>query len=437
MHNTNKTEYAVESSVPVQRIAWYLFAFAGSVLVFNGGLYFPQWLVVDNHVSDFWYNGCLILTTVLLLISAPAFGRLSDRRLGRLLFLRLTAVAMFVGTVVLFVADHFVRPHELRVVIAVVGFILTLYSYQLSLVFHNALLGKVATVRTYATVSANGVASMLSGAIIGIVVILPFVEGSLFHLPGGRGQAFLPSALLFAVLVVPSLCFMPDDLRLNPETMESLGAVYKCLWRDIVAIPRQKQLFVFLLAYLIYSDVVLTIEDNSSIYLEKVMGFADSEKAVLYLLLLVGAGLGAWLSGLLCQRVQYHRLLMCILAGWLAALGTIIFTSSPWIFYAVFFCVGMLFGALLSVSRVVYMFLLPAESRGQLFGIYTSFERSASLIGPLVWSAPIVLLTGVGRYRISMLLMAVLVGISMVVIARLGAVEHSKTASASGAVSKT
>ena len=422
MHTDEDNSHPVRRG---QRLAWYLFAFAGSILVFNGGLYFPQWLIVDNHAADTWYNGSLVFTTLLLLLSAPALGRLSDRRLGRLLFLRITAGAMFAGTVMLFGADQFIRSHDWRVVTALAGFVLTLYSYQLSLVFHNALLGRVATVETYAKVSANGVASSLLGGIIGIVAVLPFVEGSVFHLSAGRGQAFLPSALMFGLLVLPSLLFMPDEIRPSLGVSESLDPLHTRIWRDIVAVRRQKQLFGFLIAYLIYSDVVLTIEDNASIYLEKVMGFTDSEKAVLYLLLLIGAGLGAWLSAFVCRRMRYDRLLMCILAGWLVSLGVLIAASNALVFYVMFFCVGMLFGALLNVSRIIYMRLVPADKRGELFGVYSVFERSASVVGPVVWSAPLVLLVGLGtvRYRVSMLLMAVLIGISMVMVARLGAVE--------------
>lgn len=39
-----------------QRWGWYLFDFANSILIINGSLYFPQWLVIDNKVSGSIYT---------------------------------------------------------------------------------------------------------------------------------------------------------------------------------------------------------------------------------------------------------------------------------------------------------------------------------------------------------------------------------------------
>lgn len=394
-------------------------------MVFNGGLYFPQWLVVDNHVSDLWYNSTLVLTTVLLLSSAPALGLLSDTRFGRLFFLRLTSIVMFLGTVMLFVADHFVPAGPLKVTLALLAFISVLYSYQLSLVFHNALLARVSTPESYTLVSGKGLAWGWVGAIFGIVATFPFVNGNISMFPPGRGEAFLPSALIFGLLAVISLKYMPDDVvTQNRFAPQSMRGVYRALWKDIRDIRKTRTLFVFLMAYLIYSDVVLTIEDNSTIYLEQVMHFSDTTKALLYVLLLVTGAIGAVGSGYVSSRLGHVRSLVYILTGWMVVLVAVVSTDRAAIFYVLFGIVGLLFGSLLNVSRVIYVLLAPPTRRAELFGIYASFERSASLLGPLVWSAPIVLLPGLGamRYRIAMSSMAVLIAISLILARRVGRV---------------
>ncbi len=405
-----------------QTVAWYLFAFAGSILVFNGGLYFPQWLVVDNHVGDAWYNGCLILTTVLMLLSAPALGSLSDKRYGRLMFLRGANVIMFLGSITLFVADHYIVNHGARVATALVAFVAILYSYQLSLVFHNTLLARVSRPEDYSKVSGRGVAWSLLGAIVGIVAVLPFVNGDLPFTHPGRGGAFLPSALMFGVLALPSLIWMPEDAPVQCDYLSrSVREVYSTLLRNLKQLPSQQQLFNFLLGYLVYMDVILTIEDNASIYLDKVMQFSDNEKAALYLLLLVAGSVGGFCSAYMMRRLSPSGLLSMVLVSSCVSLLIIGLTKASSVLFLMFGVFGFLFGALLNVSRVIFLLLVPITMRGEMFGIYASFERSASVLGPFMWSVPIILLPGLGagKYRVAMVVMALLIALSLLFVRRM------------------
>jgi UMF1 family MFS transporter len=80
-----------------------------------------------------------------------------------------------------------------------------------------------------------------------------------------------------------------------------------------------------------------------------------------------------------------------------------------------FAIVGFLFGALGNVMRACFLLLLPPDRIGQYFGLFASFQRFSTLVGPLVWI--LVALgfhnRGVDAYRASMLSMAVLIGISL------------------------
>lgn len=402
--------------------AWYLFPFGTSIVVFNGGLYFPQWLVVDNHVSDIWFNLSLVVTTILLLASAPVLGIWSDRQYGRVYFLKILSVAMFLGMTAIFGADKLLAPGPLKAVVALVAFVVILYSYQLSLVFHNALLARVATSENYDRVSGIGIAWGWIGAIVGILATLPFVEGLVPFVAPGRSQAFFPSAALFALCGVVSLAAMPDELptAASREVIRTRQA-YALLWKDLRGIQWRSALGIFLIAYLIYSDAVLTVQDNSTIYLEQVLHLSDMSKAILYLELLVMGAVGAVATAWVTRYVSRSKLLFGVLIGWFIALIGVVLSTNKVLVFVVFAAVGLLFGALMNLSRVIYIRLVPAERRAELFGIYAVFERSASLLGPLVWSAPIVLLPGMGagRYRLAMFSMALLVGIASILAWRL------------------
>src|SRR5437016_4530762 len=104
-------------------VGWYLFEIGTSILMFNGGLYFSQWLVIDNKVNDWWYNGSLIFSTFIVLALAPVLGAYSDRKFGRKIFLILLSVAMFLGVVAISFADKVVQAKPARVSLALAGFI--------------------------------------------------------------------------------------------------------------------------------------------------------------------------------------------------------------------------------------------------------------------------------------------------------------------------
>jgi len=402
------------STSPTQLYAWYLFDFAGSALVANGGLYFPQWLVIDNHVSALWYNLCLIVSTMLLLATGPVLGYLSDTKYGRLFFLRASCTALFSSTIVLFITDRYIIVHTPRIIVALIAFIVVLYSYQLGIVFYNALLGRVANPDQYNRISARGLAWGWAGAVIGILVILPFVRGAVPLISAGRGQAFLPAAILFGVLAFLSLRRLPDDRRGPEGSMVTIADVYKNILRDARVAVESRPIFRFLLSYLVFSDAILTIENNASVYLSRALHYSETATALLAILLLIGAAVGALGAARLARRVGVKVVLLMALIVWIPVLFLVATLQNQVVFAAIFFVVGVLFGALINASRVIYLLLIPTNRRAEFFGLYSSFERMASIVGPLIWSIPFVLSPGGGddRYRISMVLMSCMLALS-------------------------
>src|SRR5690348_2466459 len=116
-----------------RRWAWYLFDFANSILIINGSLYFPQWIVVHNKVSDTLFNSAFVISSLLLLVTGPILGRHSDRHGDPWKLLALSSLALFLGGLAIAVGPM-LSNHTLMVTVELVAFFVVLYSYQLSLV---------------------------------------------------------------------------------------------------------------------------------------------------------------------------------------------------------------------------------------------------------------------------------------------------------------
>jgi len=400
---------------------WYLFDFANSILIINGGLYFPQWIVVDNQISDLWFNVAIVLGSLVLLLTAAPLGVLSDRRWGSLPLLRYTSLAMFLGGLTIAAAGLLIPDRFARVTLSLFAFAVIMYAYQLSIVFYNVLLGRVSVRSDYGRVSGVGLAWGWIGGILGILFIMPFVAGQVpFFQPAGRIQAILPSTILYGVLVLTSLFLIRDADASLPSDGSSTDfkQAFRGLIQNIRDLPHQKALWCFLLAYFLYSDAVLTIQNNSTIYMERVLRLSDDMKAVEFIIVLVTGAIGAIASGRLTRGSGLRRSLQTTIWCWaIAVLVSGLIRDATW-FTVLFAILGLLNGALWNLSRVLFLQLIPVERRGEYFGIYSSYERSATMIGPLIWSAVVISLPtlGTARYQLAWLTMAPILVVSAVLL---------------------
>lgn len=251
------------------------------------------------------------------------------------------------------------------------------------------------------------------GALLGIILVLPFVDGTVPFLHGsGRSQAFLPSAVFYAAGTVLSLFLMRG---ISPSSRSSNSAPLAQLYRQTRGAAREtterKNIWYFLLGLFLFADAILTIENNASYYLVDVMQYSENAKAALFALLLVMAALGALLSVKLAQRIRPQKLLIGILVAWAVTLLLVSVTRRPTSFALLFAIVGLLFGSQAAVARAFFLTLLPPDRAGQYFGIFASFQRFANCIGPLVWVGVACRFhsRGTDAYRLSMVAMAMLI----------------------------
>ena len=405
------------SAIKRRRLGWYLVAFANSILVLNGGLYFTQWIVVDQHLSDAWFNVALVLVSLALIATAPFFGALSDRSKNKVRPLRWTSVGMFSGAIGIYALTKLSLSTVDKGIVGVILLSITLYSYQLGMVFVNSLLGDLSHPDRYLETSGFGLAADWIGGVFGLVAVYPFVAG---YVPGvaeaGRSAAFLPSALLFALVCGSGLILLGGAARAQPLGPRlRVVEVYVDAWKTWNDIFSRRRLWLFLAAFLFFGDAILTIQNNAAIYLNEVMHFGDSAKALLFLLLLVMAAGGGIGSSRLVSNTRVARALVRVLFGWAAVLTAVAFVTSQWLFVGLFAVIGILFGMTWNLSRVLFISMISGRERGQYFGAYAVFERVSTIVGPLVWSVPFLIghVQVAERYRIAMLLMAGLVALSI------------------------
>ena len=403
------------------RWGWYLYDFANSILVINGSLYFPQWIVGEpNSVGDLWFNLTFVISSIFLILTAPGLGLLSDKKRSPFRFLTITSMILVLGGIGVGVSPY-VDNHALRVGLALSSFLVVLMSYQLSMVFYNTLLGNVASQDRYAVVSGRALAWGWIGGIIAIVLSLPFAL-NLFPsitLIGGMGS-ILPSALLTMILLVISLWMIGKDIGNSTSEIISDGEP-SSFWQEIKKLGRNLVAVLFLVGFFFFSDAILTLQNNSTIYMDAVIGLNDDEKAYQFILVLVTGAIGALVSIPIIRFLGLLKSLVWILVAWAIVVALTPFSTDAVYFTIAFAVIGLLNGGIWNIARVLFYQIAPNLRKGTYFGFYASFERFASILGPLVWSIPVTLMSAESafRYQVAWASMALFLVLGILFVSRI------------------
>ena len=412
------SQYLKQKTANSDVFLWALYDFANSLAFVNVSFYFGLWLVSDLHLPDIWISLPTVLSTVLLFLSLPVLGSISDRSRRRMPFLSLFTIASVI--LLLALGTLAMYPTKLNIVIIICLYFLFQYTFQASLAFYDAMLQKVAIRRSKEYVSGLGMAAGQMGNALGLLLVLPFVGNNTnFFGTSGRPSAFIIGAVLFLVFSMPFILFFKEkhDKRL-PKTPSTYHVNNP--WQSIKSITKHPGVLNYLASYYLFSDALLTLQLFATVYLEIVGGLNDQFKTFVVVAGLLMAVLGSIASSYISKIFKGTRNTISILiASWAISTVLLAITSQATTFIIVGAINGFFFGALYSLSRAYYSDLAPRNRQAEFFGVYTLFERFASVLGPLVWSISVIVFAPLGmvtRYRFAMLSLAAMLAISLIVL---------------------
>ncbi|MCK4224033.1 MAG: MFS transporter, partial [candidate division Zixibacteria bacterium] len=109
---------------------WAIYDFANTIFSMNiVTMYFAQWLVVDNKMEDIYYSISYAASMLLVAITMPALGAISDAKGKRLSFLFVLTCGCILTTFVLGITSNVVTEVTTKVFLALVLFAFANYCY--------------------------------------------------------------------------------------------------------------------------------------------------------------------------------------------------------------------------------------------------------------------------------------------------------------------
>jgi len=259
-------------------------------------------------------------------------------------------------------------------------------------VFYEALLPSVAREDDVDRVSTAGYAIgyVGGGVLLALNAAWYLSPESFGFIDGGQAvrASFVSVAVWWALFSLPLFRTVREPDRrlatgeapgLNPATV-GFARVAATL-REIRGHP---DLFVFLLAFLIYNDGVGTIIKMAAIYGEEVgIGTAHLIGALL-VVQFVGVPF-TFAFGQFAARVSAKSgIFVCLVVySGIAAFG--FFMGEAWQFWALAVAVAMVQGGIQGLSRSLYASMIPAGRSTEFFGFYSVSSKFAGIAGPMVF----------------------------------------------------
>jgi len=385
---------------------WALYDFANSLVSIVFFLYFAQWIVIDQGLPDLWYNLTFTVSTILLVLTAPYVGVLLDKRWRRITGLRWTAAA----TAILYIICALLAVSG-KGLPALFIFTLGLFMFQFNFTFYTPLINDIAAPEKKGRVSGYGIAANYLGQFTGLLLVLPFSEGtlSLFG-SSARAETLLPAVMAFIIFAIPMLIFFRETPKENTGKEEAqFASNTQELIHKTKHLLRYPGVGLFILAYFFFNDAILTAANNFPIFVEQVWGVSDTIKTYILLGVIITTAIGGLISGFIADKFGHKRTLMCILVGWVFILPFLGFIANFALFVFATTLMGFWFGANWAVSRSVMAYLTPKESNNLAFAFFNLMERASSLVGPIVWGVVVGSLVGLGSYRYRLATLAVTV----------------------------
>ena len=405
-----------------ERLSWALYDFANTIFSMNiATLYFAAWLVGDLGYSNTLYATVNGIASVLVVVSIPVFGAISDATQRRkpwvvgftLIACVSIAVMAILGQTGLPLVGEGITGTTSRSMMSpgvalfgvLAAFTIANYAYQGAQPFYNAMMPELVPVDHRGRLSGLGTALGYVGSIVGVLLTIPFFTGTLpilgaiperiigflrsaipFTAHGGRVSTFVPTALFFLLFSLPLFLFCRDHNVLRGKRHVPWREAFRDVRQTVQEARKYPGTVRFILTSFLYQDALGTITATMALYAIFAMGFDKGSEVTLFLILTIPAVLGSYIVGRLVDRFGPKRSLSWVLISWVVLLVAMIIVPSKTAFWIVGAFIGLIYGGISTAERPLLLSLVPDVEAGRFFSLMVLSSRAAAVVGPFIWA---------------------------------------------------
>jgi UMF1 family MFS transporter len=369
-------ESPTETPTPKATWSWITYDLANTIFALGVlGLYFPSWLT-EEGLPDSALSLVVASSALLVVFIAPWIGARTDATSSRIPALVATTVVAVGATASLATGPAWTSLLALGV---------ALVAFNTGSVVYDALLPDVSTPATRGKVSGLGVGVGYIGSFVGLGIGTLALEVMDLGFPA----TFRLLAAGFLVFALPAFIWVRER-KLAPRPAPALVDVAVRLvraWRLAGTFPGMVR---FLLGRFLYTDAINTLIGGFlAIYAIQELGLDPGQTTALLAAAIAAAIPGSVAAGWAVDRFGPLTVLRAALVTWIAALisgvaagmegGT---SVMAWLIAPLG---GAALGATWTADRVLMTHISPPQHLGEMYGLYATVGRFATILGPLVW----------------------------------------------------
>lgn len=404
--------------------SWVMFDWAAQpyytlVVTFLFAPYFANAVAANPAQGQALWGYAAAAAGVIIAIGSPFLGAVADGRGRRKPWMALFSVLFVAGLATLWLAVP--GASTTTVALVLIAFVLATAMAEFTTVFTNSIMPSLVPHDQLGRLSGTGWAVGYAGGLVslalvaGLIVPDPVTGKTLLGLDPllpldtatREGDRLVGpfAAIWYALFMIPFFLFVPDPKR--PAGAASDRPALAELWETIRSLPSNRDMLLFLVARMIYSDGLSAIFAFGGIYGAAVFGWGALELGLFGIVLTIAGVFGALIGGVLDDRVGSKTViilsLLLLLVGALGILsvdaGHVLFVSEvapkvtgsePFssagerVFLAFAVLVGLVAAPVQAASRALLARLAPREKMTQYFGLFAFSGKVTAFMAPLL-----------------------------------------------------
>ncbi len=401
-------------------IAWCTFDWANSafptvIVTFVFAAYFTKAVAADEITGTSQWSFAISLSMLVTALLSPLLGAIADHGGRRKPWVGAFTLLMVAATALLW----FAAPKAPNVFWVLLCFGLANFAFETGTVFYNAMLPSIAPPAMIGRISGWGwgvgyVGGLACLAVALLLLIRP--EPPLFGLDAATAEPVRATALLVAAWMVlfslPFFLLTPDRPGSGLPAREAVRRAVASLRNTVADLRRYRQIALFLLAHMIYTDGLNTLFAVGGIYAAVTFDMSFDQLLLFGIALNITAGAGAFAFGWVDDAIGPKPTVLIALAA-ISVLGAaILLVQSQTLFWAFALPIGIFLGPAQSASRSLMARISPPEVTTKMFGLFALSGKATAFFGPAVFGW-VTALAGSQRIGLSTILIFLAVGAAL------------------------
>ncbi|MBI4566326.1 MAG: MFS transporter [Planctomycetes bacterium] len=398
---------------PVSRreiAGWALYDFANSAFATTIlAVVFPLYFTRTLGAPEPYWGYCVSAATIVSAVILPVMGAMCDYTAAKkrtLLIFWLIGCAATGGLL-------WAESWEVAAVLFMVG----LVGFEASTAIYNGFLPEIAPGRESTRISSIGWAvGYVGGGLHLVVALLLIKRPSWFALDP---ESLVPTRAAIASVGIwwfafslPMFVWLRERARPRPLPIgrSLVGAGFRKVLSTLAGIRRIPTLARFTLAYFIFSDAVQTVIVMATLFGSRVLGMADQDLILCFLLIQGVGAVGALAFGKVAGRMRDKPALIVCLIVWCGIIAWAFFIRHSWEFWALGVAVGLVMGGTQAIARSLLSRFTPLSSVAEFFGFYAIVGKFAAALGPAAYG---LVVQATGSFRMGILSVGVFFAVGL------------------------